>query len=176
MGRTYPKAEIVYDTSDAFVHRSRSRPTSIGWRNFMSPNLADMYAKASSSGSGNNVDSEDEDMDIKKILKDIEYLGSSNMSWKERKELENRKVVALGGKDMYLGRFQKKQPNERSEKRKNSEGGVLMASGGYFKKGVLDVKHLLKPSRPESDDHMSIANRKKKGKGKKRGGKKKRKH
>ncbi|MQL89657.1 hypothetical protein Taro_022243 [Colocasia esculenta] len=150
--------------------------------------------------------------------------GSSYMSWKERKELENRKVVALGGKvskirlnipsehlklinrrnyrrcylvdltlvtidhslfletliccfqDMYLGRFQKKQPNERSEKQKNSEAGVLMASEGFFKKGVLDVKHLLKPSRPKSDDHMSIANRKKKGKGKKRGGKKKRKH
>ncbi|GMJ07039.1 hypothetical protein HRI_004373100 [Hibiscus trionum] len=35
---------------------------------------------------------------IRNIMKDIQFLGSSHMTWKERKEIENRKVVSLGGK------------------------------------------------------------------------------
>ncbi|BBH02403.1 hypothetical protein Prudu_012948 [Prunus dulcis] len=37
-------------------------------------------------------------MDMRKISKQIELLGSSHMTWKQRKELENRKVISLGGK------------------------------------------------------------------------------
>ncbi|KAI3730237.1 hypothetical protein L1987_61406 [Smallanthus sonchifolius] len=37
-------------------------------------------------------------MELKSILKDIEYMGSSHMTWKDKKALENKKVVSLGGK------------------------------------------------------------------------------
>ncbi|KAK1416552.1 hypothetical protein QVD17_32343 [Tagetes erecta] len=37
-------------------------------------------------------------MELKSILKDIEYMGTSHMTWKEKKALENKKVVSLGGK------------------------------------------------------------------------------
>ncbi|KAK5803700.1 Imidazole glycerol phosphate synthase subunit HisH [Gossypium arboreum] len=48
---------------------------------------------------GNQMDAaNDHGFNIKNIMKDIQFLGSSHMTWKERKEIENRKVVSLGGK------------------------------------------------------------------------------
>lgn len=44
-------------------------------------------------------------MELKSILKDIEYMGPSHMTWKEKKALENRKVVSLGGKPPKKHRF-----------------------------------------------------------------------
>uniref|UniRef100_A0A1D1YYJ4 Deneddylase BPLF1 n=1 Tax=Anthurium amnicola TaxID=1678845 RepID=A0A1D1YYJ4_9ARAE len=199
MVRPGSEAKVVHDTSHAYAARSGFKLSSSEWHNFMSPNIADMYRRVLSSGPANKSDSEDEEMDVRNILKEIKYLGSSNMSWKERKEMENRKVVALGGKppkkqrlplsvakvpmkrhklqeqkklqeDMYLSQFQKKRTKERLEKRK-PEDDILMASEGYFKKGVLNVKHLFGSSRPKNDVHMSVGNRKK-GKEKKKGKKK----
>ncbi|KAG8483598.1 hypothetical protein CXB51_023480 [Gossypium anomalum] len=47
---------------------------------------------------GNQMDAaNDHRFNIKNIMKDIQFLGSSHMTWKERKEMENRKVVSLGG-------------------------------------------------------------------------------
>ena len=46
------------------------------------------------------MDFKGQNMDMKSIVKDIEFLGSSHMTWKERKELEKRKVVPLGGKPL----------------------------------------------------------------------------
>ncbi|KAK6247602.1 hypothetical protein QUC31_019167 [Theobroma cacao] len=47
----------------------------------------------------NQMDAADDHrLNIRNIMKDIEFLGSSHMTWKERKEMENRKVVSLGGK------------------------------------------------------------------------------
>ncbi|XP_022752431.1 uncharacterized protein LOC111301202 isoform X2 [Durio zibethinus] len=40
----------------------------------------------------------DHRFNIRNIMKDIEFLGSSYMTWKERKEMENRKVVSMGGR------------------------------------------------------------------------------
>ncbi|OMO77949.1 hypothetical protein COLO4_24934 [Corchorus olitorius] len=40
----------------------------------------------------------DDRLNVRNIMKDIEFLGSSHMTWKERKQLENKKVVSLGGK------------------------------------------------------------------------------
>ncbi|KAE8692948.1 DRT111 protein [Hibiscus syriacus] len=47
----------------------------------------------------NQMDAADDNrFTIRNIMKDIQFLGSSHMTWKERKEMENRKVVSLGGK------------------------------------------------------------------------------
>nr|KJB35638.1 hypothetical protein B456_006G122300 [Gossypium raimondii] len=48
---------------------------------------------------GNQMDAtNDHRFNIKNIMKDIQFLGSSHMTWQEKKEMENRKVVSLGGK------------------------------------------------------------------------------
>ncbi|CAA6664840.1 unnamed protein product [Spirodela intermedia] len=168
-----------------------------------------MYRKASTSEPADNSDSEEEEVDMMKVLKDIEYLGSSTMSWKERKAMENRKVVFLGGKppkrqrlplsvakvpmkrqklreekklqeDILLGRFQRKRRATEQHDKRRSEGGVLMASDGVFKKGILNVKHLLgEPSQPSREGTRSlkaIGGGRRKGKGNKKGKKKGKKH
>ncbi|XP_021734261.1 uncharacterized protein LOC110700998 [Chenopodium quinoa] len=37
-------------------------------------------------------------LDFRSIMNEVELLGSSDMTWKERKDLQNKKVVSLGGK------------------------------------------------------------------------------
>ncbi|VVB03387.1 unnamed protein product [Arabis nemorensis] len=81
-------------------------------------------------------------------------------TWKEKKALENKKVIALGGKpqkkprvplsvarNMILGKFggqvggvSTKKP---AEKKRKPEDRVLKSMVGNFKSGVLDVRHLL---------------------------------
>ncbi|XP_057955588.1 uncharacterized protein LOC131149286 [Malania oleifera] len=170
-----------------------------------------MYKKkqlAKESSSRSNMDLKDQEMDMKRIMKDIEYLGASNMTWKERKELENKKVVSLGGKPpkkhrlpLSVARVAMKKQKEREQKllqeslvlrrfggkfgggskgeaeKRKPEGRVLKSSEGYFRSGVLDVKHLLQPSSSTHvDSHISEAKKgqRKKGKGKKNKGKKQR--
>ncbi|XP_078444378.1 axoneme-associated protein MST101(2) protein [Wolffia australiana] len=174
--------EVVFDTSQPFARTSRSQSYANEWKSFMSSNVADMYKKPSNSKSAASIDSEEDEIDMDKVLKDIEYLGSSSMSWKERKAMENRKVVILGGKspkrqrlplsvakvpmkrqklreekklqeEILLGKFQrKKKPNKQPNKWKKPEAHSLMAGDGIFKKGVLNVKHLLTSSaQPKAD-------------------------
>ncbi|CAL9123951.1 unnamed protein product [Musa acuminata var. zebrina] len=209
-------AEVVYDPSNSRTIKSRSGSYANERRNFMvhrhcliidklgfvlcvenSGNLADMYRKPISKESDDQSDSENEKMDIRKILKDVEYLGASNMSWKERKQHENRKVVSLGGKppkkhrtplsvakpamknqkkreekkkeeELILGRFALKS-NSKARKPK-PEGRGLKATEGHFRKGVLNVKHLLAPTTSKSSTFDN-----KKGKKKVTGKKSKRK-
>ncbi|PKU71812.1 uncharacterized protein LOC110093426 [Dendrobium catenatum] len=143
-----------------------------------------------------NSELEDE-LDMRKILKDIERLGSSTLTWKERKKLENKNVVALGGKptkshrmplsvakpmmkntkrreekkmeeEKLLGVFTNRKSNSKVEKRQ-PEDKVLKATEGYFSKGVLNVKHLLEPKSVKRDESSSKKIRKhKKRKGKKK--------
>ncbi|XP_071734971.1 uncharacterized protein [Rutidosis leptorrhynchoides] len=47
---------------------------------------------------GNKEESNSTNMNLKSILKDIEHIGRTHMTWKEKKDMENRKVVSLGGK------------------------------------------------------------------------------
>ncbi|CAL9060105.1 uncharacterized protein LOC135650681 [Musa acuminata AAA Group] len=186
-------AEVVYDPSNSRTIKSRSGSYANERRNFMSGNLADMYMKPISKESDDQSDSENEKMDIRKILKDVEYLGASNMSWKERKQHENRKVVSLGGKppkkhrtplsvakpamknqkkreekkkeeELILGRFALKS-NSKARKPK-PEGRGLKATEGHFRKGVLNVKHLLAPTTSKSSTFDNKKG-KKKGTGKK---------
>lgn len=69
------------------------------------------------------VEPEVPQMNIRNILKDIEFLGSSHSTWKERKEMENRKVVSLGGKPpkkqrlpLSVAKVVMKKQKEREEK------------------------------------------------------------
>ncbi|GAB2246167.1 hypothetical protein Droror1_Dr00001660 [Drosera rotundifolia] len=122
------------------------------------------------------------DWDIKKIRKDIEFLGSPFMTWKERKDLENKKVVSLGGKPpkkqrlpLSVARAVMKNQKKRVEKvlienpllarlggrntkqtvdRRKPEDSVLRSSEGNFRNGVLDVKNLLRSAASTDTDHM----------------------
>ncbi|KAI3816884.1 hypothetical protein L1987_10668 [Smallanthus sonchifolius] len=62
-------------------------------------------------------------MELKSILKDIEYMGPSHMTWKQKKALENKKVVSLGGKPpkkqrlpLSVARVAMKKQKERDQK------------------------------------------------------------
>ncbi|CAK9160451.1 unnamed protein product [Ilex paraguariensis] len=125
--------------------------------------------------------------------------GSSHLTWKERKELENRKVVSLGGKapknprlPLSVARVMMKKQKEREQKmlqessilerfrgklgsrkpieKRKPEDRVLKSTEGNFRNGVLDVKHLLRPAGPRESDNCSHGGNKGK---KKKGGKKK---
>ncbi|KAK3189074.1 hypothetical protein Dsin_028635 [Dipteronia sinensis] len=142
-----------------------------------------------------DMETEDQEMDIRKIMKDIEFLGSSHMTWKERKELENKRVVSLGGKPqkkqrlpLSVARVPMKRQKEREQKmqqeiadpkkptdKRRPEDRVLKSTEGRFRNGVLDVKHMLHPTSSRdtgADTHMG-GKGKKKGRGKKNQGNKK---
>ncbi|KAK4854813.1 hypothetical protein QYF36_001603 [Acer negundo] len=142
-----------------------------------------------------DMETEDQEMDIRKIMKDIEFLGSSHMTWKERKELENKRVVSLGGKPqkkqrlpLSVARVPMKRQKEREQKmqqerailgrfggkiadpkrptdKRRPEDRVLKSTEGRFRNGVLDVKHMLHPT--SSRDTGADAHMG--GKGKKKG-------
>lgn len=158
---------------------------------------------------GSTMEAKDPDMGFKKIMKDIEFFNSSHMTWKEKKEMENRKVVSLGGKPpkkqrlpLSVARVMMKKQKEREQKmqeqnmilgrfggnfggsarksmeKRKPEDQVLRSTEGYFKNGILDVKHLLRPATSGDGDSSNHVINKGKGKGwngsrKKNNGKKK---
>ncbi|XP_027346152.1 uncharacterized protein LOC113857981 [Abrus precatorius] len=72
---------------------------------------------------GEHTDIEEQEMDIREIMKDVENFSYSHMTWKERKKIENRKVVSLGGKPpknqrlpLSVARPMLKKQNEREQK------------------------------------------------------------
>ncbi|KAL0298200.1 UNVERIFIED_CONTAM: hypothetical protein Sangu_3155400 [Sesamum angustifolium] len=90
-------------------------------------------------------------MDIKSILKDIEFLGSSHMTWKEKKDLENKKVVSLGGKPpkkqrlpISVARVTMKKQKEREEKLLQ-ERAILGKFGTYSSSGAKKVAERCRP-------------------------------
>ncbi|KAL5782215.1 hypothetical protein ACOSP7_007244 [Xanthoceras sorbifolium] len=123
-----------------------------------------------------DMETEDQEMDIRKIMKDIEFLGSSHMTWKERKELENKRIVSLGGKPtkkqrlpLSVARVPMKRQKEREQKmqqemailgrfgakfagpkrpteKRKPEDRVLKSTVGRFRNGILDVKYMLNPT------------------------------
>ncbi|KAL3619082.1 hypothetical protein CASFOL_036652 [Castilleja foliolosa] len=153
--------------------------------------------------SSRNVESEEPKMNIRSILKDIEFLGSSHMTYKQKKDLENRKVVSLGGKssketEVSVARVTMKKQKEREKKhlqesailgrfgayssscgskkaaqRRQPEDRVLKSTEGNFRNGVLDVKHLLQPSGPRTPAATADGGQGQFGKGKKKKGGKK---
>eukprot|EP00246_Nothoceros_aenigmaticus_P009398 TRINITY_DN248_c0_g1_i1.p1 TRINITY_DN248_c0_g1~~TRINITY_DN248_c0_g1_i1.p1 ORF type:complete len:207 (+),score=53.61 TRINITY_DN248_c0_g1_i1:300-920(+) len=135
------------------------RATAREWRRFMSPKVSDIFSVPSMKIA--SVKEEDHDEDIKRILKDVEQLGTAQMSWKERKEWEESKMIAAGGKPpkshkmpiaMGLAIKKKRQRKEEEQqipgtkkkleakKKPRSEDRGLRLSEGKFKGGILYVK------------------------------------
>ncbi|KAI3453938.1 hypothetical protein Pfo_010601 [Paulownia fortunei] len=107
--------------------------------------------EAKGGSSSHHVDSEEPKMDIKSILKDIEFLGSSHMTWKQKKDLENRKVVLLGGKPpkkqrlpLSVARVTMKKQKEREEKMLQ-ESAILGRFGAYSSSGAKKVAQRRRP-------------------------------
>ncbi|KAH7679755.1 hypothetical protein IHE45_06G080000 [Dioscorea alata] len=190
-------AEVIYDPSLSHARQSRSRASAGEFQNFMSGSIGDMYQKPSRKPINQELDVENDELDIRKLMKDVEYIGSSSMSWKERKKLQNEKVVALGGKptkkhrtplsvakpamknqkkreqremeeNLLLGRFIKRPKNNTTQKRR-PEDRVLKSSIGNFSRGVLDVKDMLKPTPSKGLHGESRSSREGKKKGKRKG-------
>ncbi|CAI9116241.1 OLC1v1017337C1 [Oldenlandia corymbosa var. corymbosa] len=138
-----------------------------------------MTKKNQGSGRGSTAQSMnngDQRLDFKSIMKDMEHIGYSHMTWKQKKELENKKVVSLGGKPpksqrlpLSVARVVMKKQQEREAKRQQEnlilgrftgshgrdskktdkrkpEERVLKSTTGVFKNGVLNVKNMFKPS------------------------------
>ncbi|CAL4959081.1 unnamed protein product [Urochloa decumbens] len=197
-------AEVIFDPSAPGARKSR-RPgapsASSEWHSFMGSGLSDMYRKPVSEKTPDSSDDEP-DIDIGKLLKDVELFGAS--TYKERKQIENRKVVELGGKaikkhrtplsvakpalknqkkrelkkmeeEKLLGIFRKRDKNSKVQKTR-PEDRVLRATEGRFKNGILDVKHLLSKPKPSTRDapEPKMRKGKHKGKGKQKGGRSKR--
>ncbi|KAK7276706.1 hypothetical protein RIF29_17851 [Crotalaria pallida] len=71
----------------------------------------------------NGEQEEQQHMDMRKIMQDIQDFSNSHMSWKERKKIEDRKVVSLGGKPpknqrlpLSVARPMMKKQKEREQK------------------------------------------------------------
>ncbi|CAH8276858.1 unnamed protein product [Arabidopsis lyrata] len=164
-------------------------------------NSDQMYNRKPMEKKKEGMGSIDQDLSFRKIMKDVELFGSSHMTWKDKKALENKKVTALGGKpqknhglplsvarNMILGRFGGQfgsgSTRKPAERKRTLEERVLKSTVGHFKGGVLDVRHMLHSGSSRTNDtyfkmkkHSKSENRegggKKKNKGKKKGGGKK---
>ncbi|KAL6627161.1 hypothetical protein ACP70R_030887 [Stipagrostis hirtigluma subsp. patula] len=208
-GRPKPRpanapAEVVFDPSAAGARKPRragAPSASSEWKSFMGSSLSDMYQKPVAEKSADTSDDEP-NIDIGKLLKDVELFGAS--TFKERKQIQNRKVVELGGKaikkhrtplsvakpamknqkkreqrkveeEKLLGIFRKRDNKNSKAQKARPEDRVLKATEGRFRNGILDVKHLLAPPKPSGREAPEPKMRKgKKGKGKQKGGKRKR--
>ncbi|KAG8053109.1 hypothetical protein GUJ93_ZPchr0001g31999 [Zizania palustris] len=200
-------AEVVFDPSAPGARRRRraGAPSSSGgeWHNFMESSLSDMYRQPAPEKSVDTSDDDEPDIDIQKLLKDVELFGAS--TWKERKQVENRKVVQLGGKaikkhrtplsvskptmknqkkrdekkaeeERLLGIFRKRDSKNSKDQKTRPEDRVLRATQGHFKNGILDVKHILASQKSSGKDapEQKMRMGKKKGKGKQKGGRRNR--
>ncbi|KHN29063.1 uncharacterized protein LOC114421871 [Glycine soja] len=103
------------------------------------------------------TDTQEQEMDIRKIMKDVENFSYSHMSWKERKKIENRNVVSLGGKPqknqrlpLSVARPMMKKQKEREQKMLQERlilgqfggklGGSSKRSAGKHKPGNRGLK------------------------------------
>lgn len=171
-------AEVVFDPSVSGPRKPRraeAPSSSSEYHHFMGSSLTNMYQKPAPEKSTDMSDDEP-DIDIEKLLKNVELFGAS--TWKDRKQIQNRKVVELGGKaikkqrtplsvakpamknqqkreqkkieeERLLGIFRKRDKKDKFQKTR-PEDRVLRATEGRFKNGILDVKHLMGGPKPSS--------------------------
>ncbi|KAL8108407.1 hypothetical protein AgCh_024754 [Apium graveolens] len=114
--------------------------------------------------SSSSMDLTSPNMDIRSIMKDIEsFVSKKHMTWKERKELENKKVVSLGGKkhvtmpmlfialaceEAEITSKRSTSANEEAE-RKRAENAIRGSQKSKSKE-VLDMKFMKLGSRPDT--------------------------
>ncbi|XP_031486199.1 uncharacterized protein LOC116254770 isoform X2 [Nymphaea colorata] len=168
-----------------------------------SGSISDMYENQTSKKLIDNMDDKEEKKSFGKLLKAVELLGSSQLSWKERKKMEDQSVASLGGKPkknckmpVILGRNIMKKRQEKEQKlfeeglidqiprkytsksqKTRREDQVLKISQGNFRNGMLDVKHILRKDEAASrvEDHNHGGGKdKKRGKRKQQNSKKRR--
>ncbi|KAL7150597.1 hypothetical protein ABFS83_05G124200 [Erythranthe nasuta] len=108
--------------------------------------------EAKKGSSSRDVASEEPKMDIRSIQKEIDTLGVLHMTWKQKKDMESRKVVSLGGKPpkkqrlpLSVARVAMKKQKEREEKTAQ-ESAILGRFGAYLNGGS---KKVVQKRRPE---------------------------
>eukprot|EP00250_Pteridium_aquilinum_P021590 c25169_g1_i1 orf=589-1185(-) len=195
--------KVVVDSSSHSSTRSH-KANAKEWRLFMSPRVSNTLSNmaAQQSVSMDNVERLHK-KEFDKIFKEVEQLGTSQMSWKKRKTIEMQKMIELGAKpekghrmpiemgrninrkrerleelrlqeELALGRLSAKREKKSIEKPNASSRG-LKASEGVFKGGVLYVKPLVtKKEELPSLSKKSKGKSARKGKKGKHKGKKKR--
>lgn len=174
------------------------------WRLFMSSRVSDTLREAAPQRfSRNDSDKLLEQQEFKKIYKEVEQLGTSQMSWKQRKAMEEKKMFLLGAKpekghkmpiamgmnikrkrekleekklqeDIALGLRSAKREKRMAERLSTTDRG-LKVSDGIFKGGVLYVKPM-KQAKNEVPDKLPDGGRWKGNRKSGKKGKKKGKH
>eukprot|EP01018_Ginkgo_biloba_P031674 Gb_23422 [translate_table: standard] len=158
-----------------------------------------MFRKPCTRKFSEQMHSHEEEEVFKTIFKEVEQLGTAQMTWKQRKVVEKQKVLALGGKapknirmpiemgkkirkkrdhleqtrmqeEVVLGR-PAKRANKTDDRHKTEDRG-LKASEGIFKNGVLHVKPLVK-NVEKCDESVYRIGKERKMKGKTHKGKRK---
>ncbi|EPS74548.1 hypothetical protein M569_00211, partial [Genlisea aurea] len=74
-------------------------------------------------------------MNIRSILSEIDYLGSSHVTWKQKKEMENRRVVSLGGKPVKKQRLPLSVARVMMKKQKQREAKLSLQNAEIARYG-----------------------------------------
>eukprot|EP00252_Welwitschia_mirabilis_P021674 TRINITY_DN561_c0_g1_i10.p1 TRINITY_DN561_c0_g1~~TRINITY_DN561_c0_g1_i10.p1 ORF type:complete len:197 (+),score=47.60 TRINITY_DN561_c0_g1_i10:103-693(+) len=178
--------KVIVDTSETYRKQSYGA-SAREWKNFMSSKPSQVFQVTKKRS--NEIASSVEDENFGKVIKEVNTLGIKQMSWKERKAIENQKMVALGAKPsknprmpIALGRAIKKkrerehqammneeiilgrpkQQTKKTDKHIRKDRGLL-ASEGIFRDGILHVKPL-KHKMPEENVHKFYEGKKNKSK------------
>ncbi|CAM6048451.1 unnamed protein product [Sphagnum compactum] len=92
---------IIYDGSSGGARGfHQNKASAKEWRLFMSPKASDVLKEAAPVAATAQEEDNDEafSMEFRNILKEVEQLGNSTLSWKDHKKQEQEKLVALGAK------------------------------------------------------------------------------
>lgn len=90
--------------------------------------MGKMYKKKQAHGRGpprEHNNKQENEMDIRKIMEDVQNFSNSHMTWKERKKVEDRKVVSLGGKPLKNQRLPLSVARPMMKKQKQREEKML---------------------------------------------------
>ncbi|CAM8939367.1 unnamed protein product [Rhodiola kirilowii] len=105
---------------------------------------------------GSDADA-DMSLDIRSIMKDVERLGSAHMTWKERKALENQKVVSLGGKPPKKQRLPLSVAKVPMKKQKERERKMLEENQLFGKfEGIARLQGVKKVDKRKHDGDRGL--------------------
>ncbi|KAH9605189.1 hypothetical protein KSS87_006614 [Heliosperma pusillum] len=101
-------------------------------------------------------------IDFRSIIKEVQLLGSSDMTWKERKDLQNKKIVSLGGKatkqqrlPLSVSRLQMKNHKIREEKKLQQE--LLCGRSGESMVKTSSSRSKQRPERRKLEDSVLMS-------------------